>query len=280
MFQSTHSRRVRPRTLRPFLSLSCFNPRTHEECDYVRHSTRYRKGCFNPRTHEECDFKLGKTCKVCRVSIHALTKSATIRPAMLFVSLLFQSTHSRRVRRLTSSTVSAYESFNPRTHEECDEIMQEVSKKLSVSIHALTKSATKTWYDYNQGLIVSIHALTKSATLIEQQIAEEQSFQSTHSRRVRLSAIQENTNRLCFNPRTHEECDLCLAHTTNAHRSFNPRTHEECDTDGRIRKIQTGYVSIHALTKSATKYPSVFLCSIKVSIHALTKSATVCIFYL
>ena len=120
-FQSTHSRRVRPAKSMSFTEIECFNPRTHEECDYLP---------SDDRLHTP-------------VSIHALTKSATYTfVAKCGYSSKFQSTHSRRVRLIRTNlnetflTVSIHaltksatklllakemvESFNPRTHEECD----------------------------------------------------------------------------------------------------------------------------------------------------------------
>ena len=34
--------------------------------------------CFNPRTHEECDSEKQKLIDALKVSIHALTRSATL----------------------------------------------------------------------------------------------------------------------------------------------------------------------------------------------------------
>ena len=57
---------------------SSFNPRTHEECDSVLLIRILVRNSFNPRTHEECDIFLYDT----------------------FIHIeLFQSTHSRGVRR-------------------------------------------------------------------------------------------------------------------------------------------------------------------------------------
>ena len=55
-----------------------------------------------------------------------------------------------------------------------------------------------------------------------------------------------------FNPRTHEECDALPGVMPMIMSGFNPRTHEECDLSPIIQ-LQTVSVSIHALTKSATK---------------------------
>ena len=54
-------------------------------------------------------------------------------------------------------------------------------------------------------------------------------FQSTHSRRVRLTVFPTNNISGSFNPRTHEECDSLLVISEGKQGRFNPRTHEECD---------------------------------------------------
>ena len=100
LFQSTHSQGVRlfqvsktrginyisihaltrSATIVQLLSqplLSYFNPRTHKECDL---SAVYFVLCsedFNPRTHKECDVSLDLQSWTYKISIHALTRSAT-----------------------------------------------------------------------------------------------------------------------------------------------------------------------------------------------------------
>ena len=79
LFQSTHSQGVRP--------------------DFYRKSNAYYTN-FNPRTHKECDMWLFLVnLLVFRISIHALTRSATV-----------SSNHSP----------PCFNNFNPRTHKECD----------------------------------------------------------------------------------------------------------------------------------------------------------------
>ena len=123
------------------------------------------------------------------ISIHALTRSATVIVCMLLVGALqFQSTHSQGVRRLdrcncyrswrisihslTRSATLLLKSrrgkqryFNPRTHKECDclFLLSTVTGE-AISIHALTRSAT--------AVIFYAHL----CSLI---------FQSTHSQGVR-----------------------------------------------------------------------------------------------
>ena len=77
-FQSTHSRGVRPCCSVTAFSRSCFNPRTHEECDTAMVMHAEHIPSFNPRTHQECDLRQDADIYVInRVSIHALTRSAT-----------------------------------------------------------------------------------------------------------------------------------------------------------------------------------------------------------
>ena len=152
-----------------------------------------------------------------------------------------------------------------------------VTQSLSISIHALTRSATESacifpsssshfnprtheecdclfFLTASTPNLISIHALTRSAT---------------HSFRSRFRILSN------FNPRTHEECDdyestffdfpdlfqsthsrgvrLSLAFLHNAaFPNFNPRTHEECDA-GATAFVKMGIISIHALTRSATE---------------------------
>ncbi len=101
----------------------------------------------------------------------------------------------------------------------------------SISIHALTRSATKIsesvllsvlyfnprthkecdvgTIDQNQLLVnISIHALTRSATSY---------------------GFLFNEPKEDFNPRTHKECDTVIDFTNYMDVYFNPRTHKECD---------------------------------------------------
>ena len=121
------------------------------------------------------------------VSIHALTKSATVMCDEYIAKMMFQSTHSRRVRHLCGYKNGGYP-------------------------------------------LVSIHALTKSATFLSLQLV------------VFCS----------FNPRTHEECDAFLSFTCSLILQFQS-THSRRVRPRRCSdRFATLFVSIHALTKSAT----------------------------
>ena len=76
-------------------------------------------------------------------------------------------------------------------------------------------------------------------------------FQLTHSRGVRLSI--PNFDKEIFN--------------------FNSRTHVECDYNQR-RTVQLNYISTHALTWSATVIGHIRQANPFISTHALTWSAT------
>ena len=149
------------------------------------------------------------------VSIHALTRSATIAFLMLFKRRLFQSTHSRGVRHYTAIGKSATEkSFNPRTHEECDMVSDGNSRAICVfqSTHSRGVRRFVALHSEERRL-VSIHALTRSAT----------------------SMNGPPDKKKCFNPRTHEECDNSWSMPMESITRFNPRTHEECDRRAFVR---------------------------------------------
>ena len=99
---------------------------------------------FNPRTHEGCDIMAIVYVWLLYVSIHAPTRGATFGLTTARVGRKFQSTHPRGVRRLAAGgevvelVVSIHaptrgatcrwrtanaraRSFNPRTHEGCDQ---------------------------------------------------------------------------------------------------------------------------------------------------------------
>ena len=208
-----------------------FNPRTHEECDNCQRFSRLGISSFNPRTHEECDLIYLCSKMLVKVSIHALTRSATQQSVNSYFGLMFQSTHSRGVRRnLLLSPALRCQGFNPRTHEECDLIY------LPYPIVLLCfNPRTHEECDYILRFIllviqVSIHALTRSATQYRLRLSGFRLFQSTHSRGVRQAWYLKNASRVAsFNPRTHEECDKKGVNSNLPIHCFNPRTHEECD---------------------------------------------------
>ena len=101
---------------------------------------------------------------------------------------------------------------------------------------------------------------------------------------------------MCFNPRTHEGCDVLFLVSAVTNSSFNPRTHEGCDEvinkvivhelwfqsthpqgvrqDEELRIIRPRIVSIHAPTRGATYAIEVRFFAVGVSIHAPTRGAT------
>ena len=77
------------------------------------------------------------------VSIHAPTRGATEEVGKTpSKTSMFQSTHPRGVRLHVLMSLSVFSSFNPRTHEGCDNSSIFVSYSLCVSIHAPTRGAT------------------------------------------------------------------------------------------------------------------------------------------
>ena len=139
-------------------------------------------------------------------------------------------------------------SFNPHTHEGCDERAQCCGSGTTVSIHTCDSSLCL-HFSFRG---VSIHTPTKGVTSLNPFCALDRSFQSTHPRRVWLLAVHSQSLSTCFNPHTHEGCDSDVAtsimlryefQSTHPRRvwpklvcsiwrwtsSFNPHTHEGCD---------------------------------------------------
>ena len=98
-------------------------------------------------------------------------------------------------------------------------------------------------------------------------------FQSTHPRGVRLLRFLSTPLGLCFNPRTHEGCDIDLRVNIDSRISFNPRTHEGCDY-AELKSSYDRFVSIHAPTRGATTDNMTAKSTFFVSIHAPTRGAT------
>ena len=124
---------------------------------------------FNPRTHEECDFMIVITC--IPPGVFQSTHSRGVRHIGLVAfcsKLKFQSTHSRGVRHDLDNKTGYHIDFNPRTHEECDMIWITKQGITSISIHALTRSATGRHRTFYAAKHISIHALTRSATCCKQ----------------------------------------------------------------------------------------------------------------
>ena len=76
-----------------------FNPRTHEECDFMSVSTALGIASFNPRTHEECD-RTEKTmlCRGMRFNPRTHEECDVLVRVNSGEMILFQSTHPRGVR--------------------------------------------------------------------------------------------------------------------------------------------------------------------------------------
>ena len=123
------------------------------------------------------------------VSIHALTRSATPRPSQFVSNEMFQSTHSRGVRRVMSNLFN-FESVFQSTH--------------SRGVRPFLKRN-----GIYSDLFQSTHSrgVRRSSLCI---VCSKKGFQSTHSRGVRPKEKPFPIDHTCFNPRTHEECDLYL----------------------------------------------------------------------
>ena len=265
LFQSTHPRRVWLLVSQISLPTACFNPHTHEGCDIHPdfHLVGFRG--FNPHTHEGCD----STCTLMHIFMLKFQSTHPRRVWLISTDKQFgmakvsihTPTKGVTFRRSKSSFVAIR--FNPHTHEGCD------SYGGNIGIANLKFQSThprRVWLCVPYTLIfainVSIHTPTKGVTILlihPLAVILFQSthprrvwqpcqlhrgaaccvFQSTHPRRVWLSKCFKTVCNRCFNPHTHEGCDISpfswIFHTL----CFNPHTHEGCDitwTDTRPRR--------------------------------------------
>ena len=102
----------------------------------------------------------------------------------------------------------------------------------SISIHALTRSATAPFSSPKTCQTISIHALTRSATHL---------------------GIKGYGYEINFNPRTHKECDLFVDGVAGVGDSISIHALTRSATkDTNAVNGSTTDISIHALTRSAT----------------------------
>ena len=212
----------------------CFNPRPHAEGDLINpFGWTYFSALFQSTPSRGGRRALfHNNSPLVRVSIHALTRRATILKKCAAPISWFQSTPSRGGRQKSIGFMYHILGFNPRPHAEGDRTNHGTGKgALLVSIHALTRRATKLLIVVRPAVMVSIHALTRRATCTTykgsvcsssfnprphaegDQLPHGsllQSFVSIHAltRRATSFFFCVATPHCCFNPRPHAEGDL------------------------------------------------------------------------
>ena len=152
--------------------------------------------------------KANDLCPHQSVSIHAPTRGATTSTSC---RRILQTVSIHAPTRGATDKGLLYRGwhlgFNPRTHEGCD---------IYCSVQFIS-------------VLVSIHAPTRGATDKTERHFNVKMFQSTHPRGVRHRLGCYCQTLCCFNPRTHEGCDVVSVMSHVIMIGFNPRTHEGCD---------------------------------------------------
>ena len=258
----------------PIESNSGFNPHTHEGCDFVWllrrmvwqvsihtptkgvtslldslnylvrfQSTHPRRVWPNEFSEAEDAYKFqsthprrvwpevpsGKNYPPC-VSIHTPTKGVTWFNGCKYRCCKFQSTHPRRVWQISalrSAMALQFQSTHPRRVWR-DLRKQKTQAELFQSTHPrrVWPASLKDWQHCKM-------------------------FQSTHPRRVWPFSPVIRGYMCCFNPHTHEGCDLPCIVACSHKRRFNPHTHEGCDFMFCVVSSLWA-VSIHTPTKGVT----------------------------
>ena len=154
-----------------------------------------------------------------------------VQCAAVVVLCIFQSTHSRGVRLpYIRCNLALIQYFNPRTHEECDRPPMLAFAFVEISIHALTRSATRHLKHPSYIFIISIHALTRSATI--------QDPGGPDHRMISIHALTRSATLPI-----HECGDVRLISIHALTRSATVQ----------VQNLPRNYlISIHALTRSAT----------------------------
>ena len=121
--------------------------------------------------------------------------------------------------------------FNPRTHEGCDRDNRIGNHLAVVSIHAPTRGATKPSCAHHPIRCVSIHAPTRGATCL-------------------FLFVRKSI--WCFNPRTHEGCDITFVADFDEVEMFQSTHPRGVRRPKAPRSPSLSAVSIHAPTRGAT----------------------------
>ena len=279
-FQSTHPRGVRPSEIlyrvRP-LSISIHAPTWG--ATYRRTAPSSWPCYFNPRTHVGCDAANGPE---------------------VTISVAFQSTHPRGVRREVRSYPWFISDFNPRTHVGCDSLPGRCAHQWSrfqsthprgvrpkvkyppdgvqrISIHAPTWGATVAGRIRQEVFGISIHAPTWGATCATLVLPVPASiFQSTHPRGVRPQppVVVLVVGEISIHAPTWGATKR-RAGKRQLNQDFNPRTHVGCDgllilTGGNIMNFNPRtHVGCDAEQRDRHR-------QFPISIHAPTWGATNC----
>ena len=209
-FQSTHPRRVWLLVLVDILRLLAFQS-THPRRVWLR-QTPYRhlldlfQSTHPRRVWQQNEWSLNK---LMQVSIHTPTKGVTHGKLSVSSSGLFQSTHPRRVWPNILAPIIQKTGFNPHTHEGCDWSCRLIT---ILSTRFQSTHPRRVWRFVRSKNFkpygVSIHTPTKGVT---------------------KEFFEVLFLRPCFNPHTHEGCDLMVPLVKIQVVGFNPHTHEGCD---------------------------------------------------
>ena len=188
-----------------------------------------------------------------RVSTHAPARGATIANWRIGLAPLFQLTHPRGVRLISTEYSGNKISFNSRTREGCDAICPICAPccaKFQLThprgVRPILRRSIPVSFEFQlthpRGVrrafcclrwywcYVSTHAPARGATQIAGIKKGLLLFQLTHPRGVRRGVECKFHREICFNSRTREGCDLPIMNQRPPLHCFNSRTREGCDS--------------------------------------------------
>ena len=142
-----------------------FNPRPHTGSDDFNPYLPFISVNFNPRPHTGSDRMQSKSCDICKISIHAPTRGATMLLYDWKGAVTFQSTppHGERPKlEADQSPPQSFQSTPP--HGERHNDFEDLDGEVKISIHAPTRGATGGESEIKYTGLISIHAPTRGAT--------------------------------------------------------------------------------------------------------------------
>ena len=190
-------------------------------------------------------------------------------------------------------------SFNPHTHEGCDNQQIQPFRTKSVSIHTPTKGVTHSCSviifilrrfnpHTHEGCDAAYLAVIPSINCFNPHTHEgcdvlqnaEWAYNTvsihTPTKGVTPFALPLQGVRLCFNPHTHEGCDKVFMSASSTIASFNPHTHEGCDTSSLETSFSASSFNPHTHEGCDISDLAAFSSGLCVSIHTPTKGVTCC----
>ena len=160
--------------------------------------------------------------------------------------------------------------FNPRTHKECDEETNIINRNVTISIHALTRSATSGIPSVRSEGSISIHTPLTGCDVARNPVTVESvRFQSAHLQGMRRYYWRVNITIWVISIHAPTRSATYIKSLSNNYTKFQS-THLQGMRQVRLESVRFNIdISIHVPTRSATISQKIITRLSIISIHAL-----------